>query len=99
MKWGGMAGAGTAIIALAATLGADLIPWPAKAQVENLEKAQENTIIVQEKIIERLDRSERRYWLDIEQRAEDELRENPDSASAKRELKRARDNIRELDAQ
>ena len=97
VKYGAWAAAGTAIIAFAAVLGADLIPWPAKAQVEALQDSQAASIVVQQKLIERLDRSDRRYWRDMEIEAEAELQANPNSVSAKRELKRAQDAIHALD--
>jgi hypothetical protein len=97
IKWGSVCGALAAIVAFAAVLGTDLIPWPAKAQVEALENGQAASVTVQQKLIDRLDRSDRRYWRDIEIQAEAELKLNPDSVSAKRELERARDEIKELD--
>lgn len=97
LKYGAVAGAITAILVLAGMLGADLIPWPAKAQVEALQDSQAASIVVQQKLIERLDRSDRRYWRDMEIQAEAELQANPNSVSAKRELKRAQDAIDALD--
>lgn len=97
VRWGSVAGAITAILILSATLGADLIPWPAKADVIELAEGLTATINGQKELNKRLIRSDRRYWRDIEREAEAELRQYPDSTSAKRELKRAQDSLADID--
>ena len=97
VKWGSVAGAITAILILAGTLGADLIPWPAKAEVIELAEGLTATIDGQKNLNKRLLRSDRRYWRDIEREAEAELKKDPDSVSSKRELKRAQDALSDID--
>lgn len=97
IKYGTYAGAITAILALLVMLDVDPFPWPAKAEVDEIKKGLSNTIQTLERVNKRLDRSERRYWEEIEQKALDDLKKDPDNSSAKRELRRAQDAIRELD--
>lgn len=103
-KWGAIATAAVAISGALAYAGFNLEkPWPERKAVE--EKLQElaggltDAIEGQQKLNSKVDRGERRYWVDIEEKAFEDLERDPANRSARRELKRARENIRRLDNQ
>lgn len=103
LMWlGGIAGAILSIIALGAAVGFEK-PWPDRSAIETqmLELAGGLTATIQgqKAMNQKIDRNERRYWVDIEDKALADLELDPNNRSAKRELKRAQDNIRRIDSQ
>lgn len=107
VKWGMVAGAGSAIIILVGTLGIGITwPWAPRAEVERIAETQIAGLEVQKAIIEvqKINtrqglRNERRYWKSVRRQAKADLEIDPGNRSAQNELDWANENIADIDAQ
>lgn len=97
VKIGATAAAISSIIGLMWILGFDFPPWPAKAELIQLAGNLEKTVETQQELTKELLLLRRDYYIGIEEKAEADLQVNPSSSSAKRELRRAQDSIKQID--